>query len=637
MARMHSMQVSTENKCFTYPSFFLCNDLKFLAIWGLIRRWFFVPLRPKAYLLSARLLKFTRILIRPQPRLLPPAQSRNHMPILQSSVGDAKVPLKTVRRGLVFEGGGGKGAFAVGCMKAFKERDVTFDAITGTSAGALCALMWSTDSVAEGERIWLSIGQKAFFGSRPDGCVRRLIKVLLSGGKLFAAFIRGIDLEGQPQFARDGVFSLVFGVLYWVLLIGLLPPAWLWGLFPVVVPAVALFASSDELPGVGWDSRTRRLLLDVLLWLATTKAVVGIGEHLLTSGLLGGLSLGLTWPHILLACSMVAALLLSLDLHSTLAEGKTLALHMRTFLAKPMQLPIYVTVAKEAAPESPHFFLPTPGVFACVYARLDKAPPELAEGFVYASAALPFGILPSVRIGEHLFVDGGVADNTPALPLVAHSVDEIWIIRLRPSRIDLKAHFRAIVYQQMLATGQPGLGEELLEKWLDSVRVVQITPQTNLGGMLTGTLNFAEHRSRALVRHGYRVTMRAIANPDVAPRIYRRRFTLRQRAMFVLKALPGCTFPQMLRRGTLDTSPPFQDLKALPVRLPHEVRPANGGHSQPVSHAARISLAIIVLSLSSTAFEEGRTTAGSLWCALVVWLLFVFPSWWPRFKRMQGL
>jgi TPR repeat protein len=40
--------------------------LNFLAIWGLIGRWFSVPLRPKAYLLAARLLKFTRILISPQ-------------------------------------------------------------------------------------------------------------------------------------------------------------------------------------------------------------------------------------------------------------------------------------------------------------------------------------------------------------------------------------------------------------------------------------------------------------------------------------------------------------------------------------------------------------------------------------------
>lgn len=187
---------------------------------------------------------------------------------------------RPIRRGLVIEGGGGKGAFAVGCMKALKDRAIEFDAVAGTSAGALCALIWATDSVAEGERVWLSIGHTAFFGARPDGCLRRLTKTLLTAGKLFAvrSLRRGIELEGQPQFMRDAVFSVMLGILYWFLLVGLLPVAWLWGLLPIVVVSIALFAFANELPRVGWDSRTRRLLINVLLWLAPAKARLGIGE-----------------------------------------------------------------------------------------------------------------------------------------------------------------------------------------------------------------------------------------------------------------------------------------------------------------------------------------------------------------------
>lgn len=64
------MRVSTKNNCFPYLSYLIRNNLKFLARGGLIGRWFSVPLRLKAYLLAARLLTFTRILIRPRGGLI---------------------------------------------------------------------------------------------------------------------------------------------------------------------------------------------------------------------------------------------------------------------------------------------------------------------------------------------------------------------------------------------------------------------------------------------------------------------------------------------------------------------------------------------------------------------------------------
>jgi hypothetical protein len=71
---------------------------------------------------------------------------------------------------------------------------------------------------------------------------------------------------------------VVIGILFWLLLLGIIPTLWLWLLFPVVVPAVTWFAFDNELPRVGWDNRTRRLLLDVLLWLTTSKTILGLVE-----------------------------------------------------------------------------------------------------------------------------------------------------------------------------------------------------------------------------------------------------------------------------------------------------------------------------------------------------------------------
>src|SRR6185437_12814108 len=49
-----------------------------------------------------------------------------------------------LKRGLVLEGGGAKGAYQVGCMRAFQEHDIKFDAIAGTSIGALNGALLSS-------------------------------------------------------------------------------------------------------------------------------------------------------------------------------------------------------------------------------------------------------------------------------------------------------------------------------------------------------------------------------------------------------------------------------------------------------------------------------------------------------------
>ena len=47
---------------------------------------------------------------------------------------------------------------------------------------------------------------------------------------------------------------------------------------------------------------------------------------------------------------------------------------------------------------------------------------------VLASSALP-GLFPPVRIGDRLYVDGGIADNVPIAPAVASGADEIYVLR----------------------------------------------------------------------------------------------------------------------------------------------------------------------------------------------------------------
>jgi len=208
------------------------------------------------------------------------------------------------------------------------------------------------------------------------------------------------------------------------------------------------------------------------------------------------------------------------------------------------------------------------------------------------------------QIGEHLFVDGGVADNTPVLPVTQHGLDELWIIRLRPEKIDLDEHLNSILSQQFIATGAPA-PPDFFSSIIHKLRVVQITPQTDLGGMLTGTLNFRQRRTGALLRHGYRVASRVMTSPDEVLKMYRPRFALKKRIRFILRAMPGCSLRRFLKRGSADTSEPYRGLREYPLRLPNPVRAARHGHMKAVSAASRYSV------ITKNATTKARTTCCS--------------------------
>ncbi len=57
-------------------------------------------------------------------------------------------------RGLALEGGGAKGAFHVGALQAFFDRSITFDAVTGTSIGALNGAMIAQGDFETLKMLW---------------------------------------------------------------------------------------------------------------------------------------------------------------------------------------------------------------------------------------------------------------------------------------------------------------------------------------------------------------------------------------------------------------------------------------------------------------------------------------------------
>jgi len=61
-------------------------------------------------------------------------------------------------RGIALEGGGAKGAYHVGAFKAFKELGLDFQAITGTSIGAVNGAIVASGNLELLEEVWLSMG-----------------------------------------------------------------------------------------------------------------------------------------------------------------------------------------------------------------------------------------------------------------------------------------------------------------------------------------------------------------------------------------------------------------------------------------------------------------------------------------------
>ncbi|NLC48256.1 MAG: patatin-like phospholipase family protein [Tenericutes bacterium] len=67
-------------------------------------------------------------------------------------------------KGLVLEGGGAKGAYQAGAIKALNKRKIYFDAVVGTSIGSVNAAFYASKKFDKLYQLWLSTGSKVLFG-----------------------------------------------------------------------------------------------------------------------------------------------------------------------------------------------------------------------------------------------------------------------------------------------------------------------------------------------------------------------------------------------------------------------------------------------------------------------------------------
>ena len=132
--------------------------------------------------------------------------------------------------GLVFSGGGGKGAYEIGVWKYLHEigLDNYVKAVSGTSVGALNAALFTGSSYEQAEKLWLNIDQSKILSPKkiqPEDIADWLIKngitatvVARSAGKIVSAGIVTVSklndmlltrTKGDYLFSRDGLSEMI--------------------------------------------------------------------------------------------------------------------------------------------------------------------------------------------------------------------------------------------------------------------------------------------------------------------------------------------------------------------------------------------------------------------------------------------
>ena len=104
-----------------------------------------------------------------------------------------------MKRGIALEGGGAKGAFQVGAMKAIQELELTYDGVVGASIGAINGALIAMGDMALLEKIWLSVEAKDMIKGDPI-LLEKIIKLDFSGD---ITAIREVVIETIKQGGLD--------------------------------------------------------------------------------------------------------------------------------------------------------------------------------------------------------------------------------------------------------------------------------------------------------------------------------------------------------------------------------------------------------------------------------------------------
>ncbi len=444
--------------------------------------------------------------------------------------------------GLVLGGGGAKGAYQIGCWKALRESGLTaFDAIAGTSVGALNAVLVAQDKFGEAEAIWQNMSFGRVLQFQWQTLLAFMIRIVLLpvylGKVLFSpafpssaipvALWRAIQ---DDEANSDGPIRRLRSA--WKLYLDLLANPFTTDMAAWTALAIILVLGASPWTLLGIPILVIVLLFAVLPWvtlvLVTWAAWAATALDLLSTRL--GLATNQPLHQLLQDCVNIPTLQTRIaPVFVTLGSLRVVNRTSTLKLSPKLEAKVVSGAAAEALglPESDkppswwkknvsgegdvaNYTLAARGLqsvnstveYVPTHFDVCKYNPADVTELILQSAGLP-EIFPARRFGGHIYVDGGVVDNEPLAALAAtEGLSRIVVMPLDARR------------------GEPGIRHELvanLERLgipprATAVPLLVLTPSRSLGGFLFGTLGFRAARCQSLMQLGYCDTIRKLAN-----------------------------------------------------------------------------------------------------------------------------
>jgi predicted acylesterase/phospholipase RssA len=468
-------------------------------------------------------------------------------------------------RVLVLEGGGAKGAYSFGALLAFKACGIEFDAVSGTSVGALNAVLWSSDCLEAGRALWESISFENTYPVKiadPKRHSRTFIVAVSSAWvllQLALATSRGVPSEFElPIRFVLATFRLLYftllpylffphkvawvGFLFWLLSLGNPQDrgtrerrAWVVRTFFVIVAVGLLYEFAMKLGVFGIASDHVFLICSLFLTLAgvavaaTVDTVAVLTEKIYTDGLKAGELLGR---------SPLAKILIDILQHHPLKIQTIVTSSILERAHDPdrgrTKVPIgeitdFYWRGRRVAPTEVDLWVP-------VYHDITNMPVGAQVNCCLASAALPFGIVGPIktRNSDADLVDGGIADNCPLAPFQNEpKIDEAFVVSLQPYSSREAASkaaadpdkFRRILRSLDLTMHKgPRVNPERdndppivvpYQTMRYCPRVIPFYPSSSLGGFVNGTLMFDSKYTEPLITRGIRETLERLQEMNV--------------------------------------------------------------------------------------------------------------------------
>ncbi len=377
------------------------------------------------------------------------------------------------RIGIVLAGGGAKGAYQVGCLRALRAAGLPQPAaLSGTSVGAINSVMFALDKLDTAETLWRRARWSDVAAVTTRGALR------------------------LPLWVLAGLVSEFSPVKVWRLSESMTHPVrWRRWVYPsaCLATALGLWIAGALIPGA---RVTQWFSLIFVLFAVLALAHAWLRAHFLGSSAISNAPLG----------RLLAESLTEQDCARLRAQGTPLYATISTFLPR----------TAEAVPW---------GGWAPRYIRLDQLDRSGLLDVLIRGSALP-GFSASSHQNGTTIVDGSWTDNIPAAPLLfgdAATIDVLFVLYLKPR---VAHHLRHNSLLSLIGgllrrsardeSDQPAALRAWAElRWAASgtspcssaapaPRIVQVAPSKRVGNFFTGTLWFSPEQAARLVELGER-------------------------------------------------------------------------------------------------------------------------------------